>query len=95
MKNLNSSAIEMVLIPRNENQNMSRLLFNFTCVEFIPSQVVLQIHFENPIYVSFNMIDTLELKILHAEVFTNSKKQKRRELNGEFLFIPKNYTTLH
>jgi hypothetical protein len=94
MKDLNSSAIEMVLIPRNENQNMSRLQFNFTCIEFIPSQVVLQLHFKNPVYVSFNMIDTLELKILHSEVFSNSKKQKRRELKGEFLFVPKNYTTL-
>ena len=98
MKNLNSSVIELTLIVRDQNQNMSNLQFNFTCVEFIPTQVVLQLNFENPTHVSFNMIDTLEVKILHSEVFTNSARKKtrsRRRLAEGFLFVPKNYTTHH
>ena len=43
------------------------------------------------------MIDTMEMKILHSEVFTNSARKKtrsRRRLVEGFLFVPKNYTTL-
>ena len=69
MKNINSTAIEFILIPRESNQNMKKLQFNFTCVEFIPTQVVFQLNFENPAYISFDMIDTLELKVLHPAVF--------------------------
>ena len=35
MKNINASALELILIPRDSDQNMTKLKFNFTCVEFI------------------------------------------------------------
>ena len=81
MKNINSSVIEIRIIPHEINQEMKNLQFNFTCVEFIPTQVVFQLNFENPAYISFDKIDTLELKILNQEVFRNSKS-KKRELLG-------------
>ena len=74
MKNINTSAIELRIIPRYSHQNVTKLTFNFTCVEFIPTQVVLQLLFNHPIYVSSDMEDILELKVLHPTVFKNSKK---------------------
>jgi hypothetical protein len=67
MKYINSSSIELNLISRESN--MTYFKFNFTCIEFVPSQLVLQIAFDNPMYISYEIIDTLEFKVKHNEVF--------------------------
>ena len=69
---VNETALNLVIIPNEEDTDMSRKAFNWTATSFTADKMVLQIDFENPVYISSSGRDILEIQILNKQLFKSN-----------------------
>ena len=69
---VNETALNLVIIPNEEDTDMSRKVFNWTATSFTADKMLLQIDFENPVYISSRGRDILKIQVLNELLFTSN-----------------------
>ena len=51
--NVNSTVLEVEMIPHLKHTNLTKLVFSYNCTQFNPDYILLQLNFDDPKYISY------------------------------------------
>ena len=66
---IDDKSINVTLIPNENQNNLTALSFTYECLEFSPQLIKLHIDFDNPIRISQNGVDKIQIEIIDNSVF--------------------------
>ena len=66
---IDDKSIKVSLIPNENQENVTKLGFDYECIEFNKRQIILQIEFDNPLFISQGGVDKIEIEVIDNQVF--------------------------